>query len=381
MENCKEITKCLCCESDNLRLILDLGNQSPANNYNVKDKFPLRLNVCLDCSHAQLSHSVNPEILFKDYPYMSGVSETMKRYYKSFAEEINETYERENCRHELVWDSVYEVACNDGAQLDEFKKLGYKTYGIDPAENLVPIAKEKGHDVRCAFFPDDLIRTYDIIVAQNVLAHNDNPCQMLMEAKKRMHKDSILCVQTSQAKMIENHQFDTIYHEHISFFNKRSFSKLFNRCDLEVIEHKFLPDIHGGSDLYILKKMPEISILDYSDFSNRSYKFAGDFKNKVEELQKEGYAVLAYGAAAKMINLIRFTGVKLDGVIDDTPTKKHKRIGLLLICPFKDIETRSTDKIAFIPVWNFYDEIKAKVEKEYPGKFKFIKYIPEIIIE
>lgn len=149
MENCKEITKCLCCESENLRLILDLGNQSPANNYNVKDKFPLRLNVCLDCSHAQLSHSVDPEILFKDYPYMSGVSETMREWYAAFADMVLDYID-----FSPEPPTVYEIACNDGSQLDEFKNLDCKTFGIDPAENLVPIAKEKGHEVRCAFFPD-----------------------------------------------------------------------------------------------------------------------------------------------------------------------------------------------------------------------------------
>ena len=96
MENCKKLYACLCCESFNLRTILDLGTQSPANNYNVTEKFPLQLNICLDCSHAQLSHSVNPSILFKDYPYMSGVSKTMLRYYESFAKRVVEKYNPKN---------------------------------------------------------------------------------------------------------------------------------------------------------------------------------------------------------------------------------------------------------------------------------------------
>lgn len=370
MASCKELNSCLCCDSENLRTILDLGNQSPVNNYNVKERFPLKLNVCLDCSHAQLSHSVNPDILFRDYPYMSGVSKTMREYYKEFAGATVEAYPGAR--------TVFEIACNDGAQLDEFKKLGLETYGVDPASNLHADTMAKGHNVICGYFPfDSHDMTFDIIVAQNVVAHNPDPHSFLIGCKKLMHSDSLLIIQTSQAKMLENHQVDTLYHEHISFFNKRSFYKLFNRCDFSIVEHRFIESIHGGSDLYVLKKMPEISILDYSDFSNRCYRFSAEFKNKVEDIQKTG-EVICYGAAAKMINLIRFTGIEPNAIIDDTPTKQGKLIdGKYPIRPSSDLGVARKGS-TIIPVWNFADEIKKKVESEYPGKFKFLQYIPVI---
>lgn len=377
MDTCKEINNCLCCNSDNLRMILDLGKQSPANNYNVTEKFPLRLNVCLDCSHAQLSHAVDPEILFKDYPYMSGVSETMKEYYKQFATSIRDIHGYPPSPETPI--SVYDIACNDGSQLDAFKELGYKTYGIDPAENLIEATRAKGHEIECGFFPTQTEKTYDIIIAQNVLAHNDNPSDFLIGCREIMHEKSLLVIQTSQANMIKNHQFDTIYHEHISFFNKRSFNHLFNRCGLEIKKQSFIPNIHGGSDLYILTKMPEISVLDYSDFSNRSYQFAKQFKDKIEEIQKINN-IICYGAAAKMINLIRFTGISPDYIFDDTPTKKGKTIEGLECLDFENLKFAKQGDV-IIPVWNFYDEIKSKVESKFPGKFKFIKYIPEIVIE
>lgn len=366
----KELLNCVCCTSTNLRLILDLGNQSPANNYNVTDKFPLRLNVCLDCSHAQLSHAVNPDILFKDYPYMSGVSKTMLAYYERFADKISE--------HIILGESgsVLDIACNDGSQLDAFQKLGYLTFGIDPAENMVEIAKSKGHTIYPGYFHNH-VGLFDILIAQNILAHVSDPYRFLMDAKSQMKEDSILVIQTSQSNMIKNHQFDTIYHEHISFFNKRSFSNLFNRVDLEVVDYWNEPDIHGGSDVYVLKKMPEISIQDYSDFSNRCYTFAKEFREKVEELQEDHY-IACYGAAAKMINLIRFTGIEPNAIIDDTPTKEHQRIcGLLVQTGETFLSKPIIMPMAIIPVWNFYDEIKAKCGIG----FKYIKYIPEITIE
>lgn len=363
MGNYKELNNCLCCDSDNLRTILDLGNQSPANNYNITEKFPLKLNVCLDCSHAQISHSIDPDILFKDYPYMSGVSKTMLEYYDQFAKGVKGK-------------TVYEIACNDGAQLDAFKKYGFQTFGIDPAQNLHRATLKKGHKVTCGYFPKDAMdRTFDVIVAQNVLAHNPNPYEFLLGCKKIMHKDSILMVQTSQAKMIENHQFDTIYHEHISFFNSRSIAKLLSRVDMEMIGHEFIKDIHGGSDLFILKKMPEISIQDYSNFQLKCYDFAHELKESLK-----GKDVIIYGAAAKMVNLIRFTGITVISIIDDTPTKQGKQIDGIPILPSNDLKHLMSGTY-ILPVWNFYNEIKEKVEVNHKGKFKFIKYQPTIEIE
>lgn len=367
----KELLNCVCCNSTNLRLILDLGNQSPANNYSVTEKFPLRLNVCLDCSHAQLSHSLDPDILFKDYPYMSGVSKTMLEYYDRFAKRISEFIPFNRAYKRLI-----DIACNDGSQLDAFKNIGFETFGVDPS-NVAEIAREKGHVIYNEYFEGD-IGVYDVLIAQNVLAHVPDPYRFLMDCKGAMDKDSILVIQTSQANMIKNHQFDTIYHEHISFFNKRSFSKLFNRVDLEIIDYWFEPDIHGGSDVYVLKKMPEISIQDYSDFSNRCYKFAKEFRDKVDEIREE-HNVYCYGAAAKMINLIRFTGIQIDGFIDDTPTKIDKTICGYKIISWEDMVKHEalTKGDYIIPVWNMYDEIKAKCGTGY----KYLKYIPEITIE
>ena len=368
MENYKEISRCLCCESNRLQTIFDLGNQSPVNNYNVAEKYPLKLKVCLQCTHAQLSHSVSPLILFNDYPYMSGVSKTMLEHYKWFAEKFS----KPNA-------SVFEIACNDGCQLDEFKKLGNDTYGIDPAENLIEATKLKGHNVVCDFFPNNSEEKFDIVIAQNVLAHNDNPFEFLQGCLKIMESDSRLYIQTSQANMIKNYQFDTIYHEHISFFNKNSIRELFYRSRLEIVDYYFLNDIHGGSDLYVLKKLSDIPIEEYLEFASRSYDFAKEFKMIIDELQKKN-KIVCYGGAAKMINLIRFTKINPDHIIDDTPTKIGKTIEGIVVQKNSYL-AELNDGTYIIPVWNFYEEIKLKVETDYPNKFKFIKYIPQIIIE
>ena len=131
-----KLNKCLCCNGD-LTNLLDWGKLPLANNYNVKETYPIKLNQCKSCFHLQLDETVDPEILFRDYPYFSGTSKTSLDYFDEFAETALRYYPDAS--------SVLDIACNDGSQLDSFKKLGLETYGIDPAENLLPVSSKKGH--------------------------------------------------------------------------------------------------------------------------------------------------------------------------------------------------------------------------------------------
>jgi len=224
MENAKELDSCLCCGSDKLKLTLDFNEQPMANSF-IDDPddpeltFPLRLNLCEDCTHLQLSHAVNPDLLFKHYLYVSGTSKTLKEYFDWFV-----TYAESFFVDKPT--TVLDIACNDGTQLDSFKAKGFKTYGVDPAENLYELSS-KNHEVICDYFTDAHVDTLkakniDIINAQNVFAHNSYPVKFLQQCRDIMHDDSLLFVQTSQANMVMNNEFDTIYHEHLSFFNANS---------------------------------------------------------------------------------------------------------------------------------------------------------------
>ena len=175
IENAKELTECLCCGNKNLSMTLDLGVQPMANSYlkspdEEELKFPLVLNLCRNCFHLQLSHAVNPDLLFRNYLYVSGTSQTLKDYFDWFA---NYSFDYFSERPKAVLD----IACNDGTQLNSWKKLGLATYGIDPATNLHPISSAE-HEVVLDYFTDEYVEHYksknlDIINAQNVFAHND----------------------------------------------------------------------------------------------------------------------------------------------------------------------------------------------------------------
>ena len=260
MNSYREKKDCVCCGKSDLSLVLDLNKQPWANSYHTKDEildeFPLGLNLCNKCFHLQLTHIVNPDLLFKDYLYVSGTSQTLKDNFEWFA---NFTIENSDIEVKKVLD----IACNDGSQLDCFKSKGIETFGIDPAENLFETSS-KNHQIICDYFSADKFvdtdfsyqhdyNLFDVIIAQNVFAHNENAKDFLDNCEKLMHDDSKLYIQTSQSDMVRNNQFDTIYHEHISFFNINSFNELVKRTNLHLIDVIKTP-VHGVSYLFVLSK-------------------------------------------------------------------------------------------------------------------------------
>ena len=394
------IDKCLCCDGDNIKLLLDLNEQPLANSYHDNteklEKYPLGVNLCQDCYHIQLTDAVNPDLLFKDYLYVSGTTKTLHDNMKWFVDYVLEqtSYGKGNC--------VLDIACNDGTQLDYFQDAGFDTYGIDPAKNLYELSSQN-HNVICDYFNSEPFGLFDVITAQNVFAHNSNPKEFLDECDKLMHDDSILYIQTSQAEMILNNQFDTIYHEHVSFFNINSFVELTKRTNLNLVDVVKTP-VHGISYLFKLTKntfdgrrrvFNELEVERqrglYSKKTYDRYKLnvlevVDYFKLLVEQSRDEGYKIVGYGAAAKGMTFLNFADVKLDVVIDDNKLKHH------LYTPGTNVQIKPNgflkqykehDKILFIPLaWNFYDEIRERIRAVRNNKSDlFLRYFPEVRIE
>jgi len=199
----KKIENCLCCDNNKLLKILDLNKQPLANSYhdmNKKlDEFPLALNLCDNCYHLQLTHAINPDLMFKNYLYVSGTTNTLKKYFEWFAS-FTLSYKSDS-------KSILDIACNDGTQLDCYKKLGLITYGIDPAKNISLLSKNKGHEIIIDYFNEKSIgklnnKKFDIITAQNVFAHNSYPLEFLKMCNKILNNDGYLFIQTSQANMV-----------------------------------------------------------------------------------------------------------------------------------------------------------------------------------
>ena len=403
MENCEKLNYCIACGSLNLAPVLDLGLQPLANslkNYqdDLEEFFPLAINRCEECFHVQLTHIVNPDLLFKNYLYVSGTSKTQLEYFQWFAEYTLQDYEN------LYVENVLDIGCNDGSQLDAYKKLGLDTYGIDPAKNLYPLSS-KNHLIRCEYFNektfDDGV-TFDIITCQNAFAHNSAPLSFLKSVGKLMNRNSLLYITTSQSDMIFNNEFDTIYHEHISFYNIQSMNELCNRAGLKLIRAEKHP-IHGSSYIFTISPYPKSSenvdddILEefarglyspeiYKKYTEKCQNIIENFGNTVERIRRNGYTVIGYGAAAKATTFLNASKVKLDFVIDENPLKIGKFIpgvsvpiyGLDYLDKFSEV-----DRVCFVILaWNFYTEIKTRIESKRSSKNDiYVKYFPEIIVE
>jgi 2-polyprenyl-3-methyl-5-hydroxy-6-metoxy-1,4-benzoquinol methylase len=402
MQDAKQLNECLCCGSEKLKLVLDLNEQPLANSFKKtaeegEPTFPLRLNICEDCTHLQLSHAVNPDLLFKNYLYVSGTSQTLRDYFDWFAKETL-TYAPDA-------KTVLDIACNDGSQLNSFKDLGLKTYGVDPAENLHPLSNAN-HEVVCDYFKEKYVYHYkmkqlDIITAQNVFAHNDYPLDFLLQCKEIMHDASVLFIQTSQGDMIKNNEFDTIYHEHLSFFNASSMSALARRAGLHLIDIRKTP-IHGNSYMFVFSKVPgDTSKVDavlaeeralglqdqntYLAYADRCQEIVSDLRDIIEHYRLLDYLIVGYGAAAKGNTLLNFGQIYLDYIIDDNPLKQ----GLYSpgmsapVVPIGILDQYKDEKVAFVPLaWNFFTEIRKNIKtKRDHEKDVFIKYFPKIKVE
>jgi 2-polyprenyl-3-methyl-5-hydroxy-6-metoxy-1,4-benzoquinol methylase len=367
------LTSCLCCGGV-LTHIIDFGPTRLANTYNVEEKFPLALNLCRSCFHLQLTHSVSPEILFRDYFYMSGTSRTAKEFFRWFAQMVTSG---EPCHGKTILD----IACNDGSQLDEFKKLGFKTFGCDPAANLASISGDKGHTVLLSMFEDMKSNfLFDIITAQHVLAHTPIPLVFLRNAASMMHDGSRLYVVTSQADMIVKGECDAIYHEHVSYFNTRSMRKLAQRAGLVLLDIATHP-MHGTSYIFTFGLLGTFSARvesrmaieecrgmyaedTYWAWALEAKRSIARFKKLIEWHGIRDYVTVGLGAAAKGISMLNMAEIRLDHLYDTTPLKQGKVASSMLIEPFDLIGELSAEKVLFVLLaWNFEQEVRENVAK------------------
>lgn len=404
MEKFKPLTECLACGHHVLIPTLNFEPQPLANAFREiettihESRYPLSINRCESCDHLQLTHAVNPELIYKHYLYVSGTSNTLKEYSAWYAQFVREQFN--------YWPtSVLDIGCNDGSQLDAFKKLQFQTYGIDPAENLYATSSAK-HNVVCGFWDEETASTFgrdfDVITTQNAFAHIPDPLSYLKLAKEYLRNDGRIFISTSQADMVLNGEFDTIYHEHISYYNAESMRRLAERAGLYLIDVVKTP-IHGTSYIFILAKkqlnehrMANILAIEeqqglhqtetYITWANNVDDLLSRLKDQIAEFRGFGYRVVGYGAAAKGMTLLNASGIELDAVVDDNPLKQG------LYCPGTSIPVVSSeyikdlptdDLVVFVPLaWNFYKEIVAKINSiRKNDKDIFLRYFPALTAE
>ena len=396
----KEKNICRCCKKKNLVLYLDLGMQPLANCYHKGERlprFPLRVNVCENCFHSQLSVVVNKELMFKNYLYVSGTTSTFRKHTKDLAINAVRRFKREDL-------DVLDIACNDGTQLEYFRDLGCNVMGVDPAENLRSITINKKIDVVVDYWTRSVAKKiskkFDIITGTNVFAHVDNLDEFLKASKIALKKGGILILEFPYAdKMIMHNEFDTVYHEHLSYYLVNSFRILIERMGF-FIEDVMQTPIHGGSIRFFVKEgkkkhSKKINYLidmekkkglfktaTYREFGIRVKKNKNEMKSLMKQIKEKGNRVVGYGASAKGNTMLNFFKISLDYIVDDNSFKWG------FMTPGRNILIKNPEELAkekrrlYIVVlsWNFYNEIAKKI-RELRGrdtKDICIMYIPKI---
>jgi 2-polyprenyl-3-methyl-5-hydroxy-6-metoxy-1,4-benzoquinol methylase len=390
------LTDCVACGESELSTTLDLGSQPLANDFlepgRSFDSYPLKLLRCSKCFHSQLSIAVNPTRLFRDYSYVSGTSKTLSDYFDNFAKEILQRFGPKK--------KILDIGSNDGSFLEKFKSSDWISIGVDPAVNLIPESASKGVVTIPTFFDEKiaalLTNDFDVVVAMNVFAHTRDPLVILKAISECLAPNGRAFIQTSQANMFTTGQFDTVYHEHISFFNVKSMKALLARADLGLVDVTIVP-IHGQSYLWEIRKGREnakkisreieeekFGLYDqnlYSDFSRLAQNIADHVAVTVKDFQNRNFKIVSYGAAAKGNTFINFAKISFDYIFDDTPQKigRLSPAGGCIVSAPTMLKMIDSPLLIVIPAWNFSAEILGKVRLLRNNvEDMYLTYFPEV---
>lgn len=398
----REVKSCRICHSVKLKKYLDLGEQPLVNSLveNAR-KYPLQVLFCEECNLSQLSIVVNPEILYKDYPYHSSVSKTFQDHCRGMAIEAK-SYLSNDCTPMVI-----DIASNDGCLLEQFKKEGYYVMGVEPANNLADEANKKGIQTVNAFWDKETslrVPAVEVMTATNVFAHVDDIRSFLKHVKDKLqvHSKGIFIVEFPYLpNLIEGNQFDTIYHEHLSYFLLKPIKILFDSCGMNIFRVDKL-NIHGGSIrvwastcqrdiepsvqdvLDEEEKNGYYNINTYLDFSNNVEYVKRQLKKTLEDVALGFGVVMGYGASAKGAMLLNVCGIEkhhIHSIVDETPDKIGKVIpGIgIPIVGFDNFDVVQPDYIILL-AWNFKKELMLKTINHQVNRGQYIIPIPKVEI-
>ncbi|MBE7474454.1 MAG: SAM-dependent methyltransferase [Anaerolineae bacterium] len=404
-------SRCRFCEAPLRHTFVDLGMSPLCESYvsasqlnQMEPFYPLHVQVCDHCYLVQLDEYVSPEHIFTEYAYFSSYADTWLEHCKNYTNLMVERFQLNGHSH------VVEVASNDGYLLQYFVEKKIPALGIEPAANVAKVAIEKGVPTLVAFFGVACARSLategkqaDLLLGNNVLAQVPDLNDFVAGMKILLKPQGVITIEFPHLMcLVAENQFDTIYHEHFSYFSFITAEKIFAAHGLTLFDVEELPT-HGGS-LRIYARHDHDSSKPISgralqlkqrelDAGLTDMAYYAAFEEQVKETKRKllefliqarraGKTVVGYGAPGKGNTLLNYCGVRtdfLDYTVDRNPYKQGKFLPgthIPIFDPDKILETKP-DYILILP-WNFKDEIMKQmaVIRDWGGQF--VVPIPEV---
>jgi C-methyltransferase-like protein/putative zinc binding protein/methyltransferase family protein len=402
---------CRFCAAPLSNVVVDLG-MSPLSNAFIdpsrggveQSRFPLRLFVCDRCWLVQLPAFESPEAIFRDYAYFSSYSSTWMAHARAFADRVTQT---------LGLDAnslVVELASNDGYLLKEFRDRSIPVLGVEPARNVARAAEAAGIPTVAEFFGTTLARRLaaeerraDLIVGNNVLAHVPDLNDFVAGIQVLLERSGTATLEFPHLlRMLERAEFDTIYHEHFSYFSLHTAERVFEKHGLRIVDVDELTT-HGGSlRIYAQHddgRAPSASVArvksqevaaglerleGYARFEEAAQRVKRNLVEFLVRSKREGSAVAGYGAPAKATTLLNYCGIGAD-LLEYTVDRSPHKQGLLIpgvrvpIRAPEEIYRTKPDYVLILP-WNIKDEICDQMAGIRAWGGRFVVPIPELAI-
>jgi SAM-dependent methyltransferase len=405
----RQDTLCILGCSGKVDEFLNLGDTALANQFLRQDeiafreaKYPLRVGFCRSCGHVQLMESVPPRVMFENYLYISSASDTLKSHLWDLSDELVARYRLG------ASDLVIDIGCNDGTLLQGFKRHGVRILGVDPAQNLAEFTAGSGieryMDLFTASTARDIISKWgraSLVTATNTFPHIQDLADFIRGMETVLKPGGVFVIEMHYLlDLIEQVAFDTIYHEHVSYWSLGPMTRLFERNGMHIVDAERVPLHHGQLRVHVQRQgegqvrpgVGEILAAEkaagldrfetYERFAERARKIKEDLHETLARFARKGQRVAGYGAPAKGNTLLGFLEIGpelLPYIVDRSPLKQG------LYTPGTHIPVVAPERLladqpdyVLLLAWNFVDEILAQQAEYLRRGGRFMVPVPEV---